>query len=180
MHDQLGHQVYQMRGILLGRLSSGNQVAGSIETLGEGGGHKPPRKFELLSCPCLRLPALGSVTATPGYLQAADDRQYILGLVLLCGLEEKMLTHLPLPPSEPHGHRQAQQRPEVSSSRVNLTPLCLGEEHRGRCMEEQRKGPGPCSPKSGAVSKRTPLNTSGLQGVPVHSHMTPSTPKAPL
>lgn len=36
VHDQLGHQVYQMRGILLGRLSSGNQVAGSIETLGEG------------------------------------------------------------------------------------------------------------------------------------------------
>lgn len=60
VHDQLGHQVYQMRGILLGRLSSGNQVAGSIETLGGGGGHKPPRKFELLSCPCLRLPALGS------------------------------------------------------------------------------------------------------------------------
>ena len=138
-------------------------MAGSIETLGEGRGHKQPRKFELLSCPCLRLPALGSATATPGYLQAADDRQYILGLVLLCGLEEKLLTRPPpLPPPEPHGHRQAQQSPEVSSSRVNLTPLCLGEGHRGRCMEEQRKGPGLCSPKSGAVSKRTPLNASGL------------------
>ena len=76
MHDQLGHQVYQRRGILLGRLSSGNQVAGSIETLGEWGGHRQPRKFELLSCPCLRLPTLGSATATPGCLQAADDRRY--------------------------------------------------------------------------------------------------------
>ena len=151
-----------MRGILLGRLSSGNQVAGSIETLGERGGHKQPRKFELLSCPCLRLPALGSATATPGYLQAADDRQYILGLVLLRGLEEKLLTPPPLPPPEPHGHKQAQQRPEMSSSRVKLTPLCLGEEHQDRCMEEQRKWPGPCSPKSGAISKRTPLNASGF------------------
>ena len=31
-----------------------------------------------------------------------------------------------------------------------------------RCMEEQRKWPGPCSPKSGAISKRTPLNASGF------------------